>query len=117
MLFRSRGFICAIINDVWYRCQLSLDTARYSAFFVDMHFEKQTVSCSPPGVAFVLLVSAGSTAEKHRCGGNGLVLKNVEEVNSAYVGAITRLKTAHPAAKKGRQPLFLQPQWYGADVR
>ena len=72
---------------------------------------------SPPGVASGLLFSAGSTAEKHRCGGNGLVLKKVDEVNPAYVGAITRLKTAHPAAKKGRQPLFLQPQWYGADVR
>ena len=44
---------------------------------------------------------------------SGRVFKVVDKVNSAYVGAITRLKTAHPAAKKGRQPLLLQPSGMG----
>ena len=113
-----RGFICAIIYGAGIDVNCRWIPQGIRRFFVDTHFEKQTVSSFLTGASllgfYFLLVA---TARKHRCGGNGRVLKVVDEVNSAYVGAITRLKTAHPAAKEGRQPLFLQPKWYGADVR
>jgi len=106
-----RGFICAIIKRRWYRCQLSLDTARYSAFFLLTCTLKNRPSVhSSQGVASGLLVSAADTAEKHRCGGNGRVLK-------AFAGTLIYNEGDHPfkdgvlSSGWGWSALIRWPQW------
>jgi len=71
---------------------------------------------SPPGVASGLLVSAGSTAEKHRGGGNGRVLK-------AFAGTLIYNEGDHPfedgvlSSGWGWSALIRGPSGNGVDVQ
>jgi len=71
---------------------------------------------SSPGVASGLLLSAGDTAEKHRCGGNGRVLK-------AFAGTLIYNEGDHPfkdgvlSSGWGWSALIRGPSSNGVDVR